>query len=156
VRFKSPHNSVVAVYRRSGSGGDVEVLLLKCLHNIPRPEDVISYKLPGGKAEAEEIPEETARRELREETGLKLPKKVEPLLIYQTQTLEHVKYGFAVNRASCKGSLYKGVRIDGRTRIVGHAWVSLDRALELIPPSTGNSSHHDVLKALKARSALLT
>jgi 8-oxo-dGTP pyrophosphatase MutT (NUDIX family) len=125
------------------------VLLVKCLPVPPRPEDEIFYEIPGGDKKHAEGPKDTARRETREETGLKVPQKIELREVYLEEQPMHTKYGYQVRRRECKGRLRKDARDDGNKRIVGYEWVDLSRAPVLIPPGKGIRSQHDFLIELQ-------
>lgn len=144
------HNSTVAVLRLSDQDRNLQVLLLKCLPIPNRPEDEIFYKIPGGVGKNGEEPEDTARRELKEETGLKIPKKVKLNLVDVEMIGSHTKYGYYVLRQHCNGSIRKIPHNDRKTRFVGTEWVPIERALELIQPREENRSQHDLLSTLKA------
>jgi 8-oxo-dGTP pyrophosphatase MutT (NUDIX family) len=143
------HNSRVAITRQDPKGDAAQVLLLKCLLVPPRPEDEIFYEVPGGDKKSAEEPEVTARRETKEETGLKVPKKVKLRKVYLEELRWHTKHGFQVRRRECRGRLRKDAHDDGGKRIVGYEWVDVRDAPSMVPPSKDSRSQHDFLCELE-------
>ena len=143
----APHNSVVLILRRTE--GDVpEVLLLRCLPNMHLAEVEPFYKLPGGSATGNETPEETGRREVREETGLKIRLGAPMTRFYAREFERHTKYGLWIWRSHCRGRLNKTPRNDRKTRILDRIWVSLDKAKLLITPGLRNNTQNEMLQIL--------
>ncbi len=143
----APHNSVVFILKPTERRVP-DVLLLRAMPNMHIAEEEVHYRPPGGTAEGKETPEETARRETRQETGLKIPSSAPLNLFYKREFGRHTKYGFWIMRSDCRGSYNKFTRHDRKNRIIGRTWVPLDEAQNLIPPSEKGSTHNEMLRML--------
>jgi len=66
------------------------------------------WKLPGGKGEGGETAEETARRELEEETGIKVPVVEDFQPVGRESRKAHMMYFFLVYRAGLDGLKSRG------------------------------------------------
>ncbi|MDB5254539.1 MAG: hypothetical protein JWL80_605 [Parcubacteria group bacterium] len=157
------HNSVAVVWRPGHLPGVNQMLVAYCIQpdlfrslGCPAfediPEEYLSVRVPGGGGNFGESPEDTFRRELREETGLKA-KRAAPLhWVYRRRFQAHVKNGFLISRSDCKGSLYKKPYWDRKTVIVGFRWCTFEEALHRFSQDGHRGSHFWVIR--KAQSAL--
>jgi len=73
----------------------------------PRKPHPLFWKLPGGKAEGEETPEEAARRELGLETGIWVPED-HLILVDQQDRGSHIVYIFNVAVPDLDGLVERG------------------------------------------------
>ncbi|MBX4198698.1 NUDIX hydrolase [Candidatus Parcubacteria bacterium] len=149
----SPHSSRMVISHPENKDGEAQILLLKCQPFPNKPEDVPWYEIPGGdyKPQAtldapKETPEETAKRETREETGLKIPQNA-PIEEFYLEILPsgHKKHGFHVTRKCCKGKRHKTPRNDGNKRILENDWFKVSDALALIQPGEDGRTQYDIL-----------
>lgn len=153
-----PHNSVVYIVDPGTDGMEDKVLVLTSLPLGVHDRKRARRKPPGGEAKRTgpnetgpwEDPEATSKREVREETGIKIRKKtrLNPLGAVGDD-VGHVKYGFWVLRSECRGSLSKKVYFDGKTKVIARRWMTISAALRVIRPKGTNSSHNDFLRVLQ-------
>ena len=133
------------------------MLLIETIPQHPRPEDRSIFKIPGGSAKNnKETPEETGKREFREETGRKIRSKTELERVVSIVRPGHSKLGYMVDDKLCKGRLYKkgdDLVYERKTRIIGWHWKTFEEALRLIPRASDNDHYHMIL--LMAREKLL-
>ena len=103
--------------------GDEVVLVRQYRH----PIGVVELELPGGGVHRGETPEEAARRELREETGLEVGPLRELTSFYpsasRATTLVHVFMGEVVSRAEARLETQEYLEVER---------VPLERALEMV------------------------
>jgi len=65
--------------------------------SISRGQDIRDWALPGGELETPERPHETARRELYEETGIRVPQHSRFLKIFEKISREHLTSVFVIH-----------------------------------------------------------
>ncbi|MHB1330525.1 MAG: NUDIX hydrolase [Minisyncoccota bacterium] len=135
------HNSVVVVWRRGKDGRSVEFLVMNSIPTNPQFPKDLQVKFPGGGVEGIETPEETARRELKEETGFRVRGKTIVHRVYRSESNGHTKYGFVVNREGCRGSLRKVLLDEGDSILYPPKWVKVSEVLAVIHQHPKNKSH---------------
>jgi len=145
----------MVVYKPSKRKGINRILLAYCvpLHpnqgsNNPAP------RIPGGGSKFEETQEETAIRELFEETGLQAKSQAKIVRVYQRPFGVHIKCGFLAARSEFEGSIrHRNPPKDQKVKFVGYRWLTFAEALEEITPYPGSRSQHDIL--VDARDELI-
>ncbi len=88
-------------------------------------------------------PARTARREVEEETGLKMRDHVDPRLVHELEVGEHKKFFYLMWRGNFKGSIRRKKIKDGDTTLHPPMWVDL-RVL-LSHPDTVVRTHRPLL-----------
>lgn len=146
-----PHNSVGVVYRPSGVKGVNKVLVADYLPRYLRHVEKPRARLAGGGSKPGEDPIATGKRELKEETGLKVKTNAKMILIYSVSKKGHQKNGFLIARSDCKGAIrFRNPPRDRKIKFVGYRWLTFDQALAEIVPVPGFRSQHDILLAARA------
>ncbi len=92
-------------------------------------------------------PARTARREVEQETGLKMRDHVDPRLIHELEVGEHKKFFYFMWRGNFKGSIRRKKIRDGDTILHPPVWVDL-RVL-LSHPDTVVRTHRPLLNIVE-------
>jgi 8-oxo-dGTP pyrophosphatase MutT (NUDIX family) len=119
-------------------GGVIEVLVIDSIPTNPAFRREVQVKFPGGGGEFGETPEAAARREFREEVGLRIREKTPLSLIYAPRCGRHDKFGFLFERNGCRGSISKADWSDGDSRIANRRFVSIEEAKDIVYRTSRN------------------
>lgn len=140
------HFACAVICRRTREG--MEALVFDSVSTEPRSgrRSKVQIKFPGGMQKGSEKPFDTMRREVSEETGLKVERGREVYRAPSPSDPKLIQFGYLVEIDDCSGRLRNKKLMDGNTELSNLRWVNL-RVVErggLFP------THHGVfLSALK-------
>lgn len=141
------HFACAVICRRTREG--MEVLVFDSVSTEPRTgrKSKVQIKFPGGMQKGSEKPFDTMRREVWEETGLKVERAREVYREPSPSAPKLIQLGYLVEIDDCAGRLHdKKLIIDGNTEQSNLRWVNL----RVVRRGGLFSTHHEVfLSALK-------
>jgi hypothetical protein len=120
----------------------------------PSYRKILQTKIPGGGARAGEDPWNAARREFREETGLKIKPKAKHTLVYLEQRGMHHKYAYLVHRSYCHGDLRNRFRKEKDSTLYLPVEIPLDDAIRIVHQPIHNQFHPTAHKILQPSRGL--
>jgi hypothetical protein len=131
--------------------GVVHLIFIDSIPNNPNYPDEVQKKCPGGRSEGDETSEQVAVRELWQETGLKLKKRIKPISVYHPRADKHGhrKQGFIIPRSGCRGYLHSSGHQDDNSSLSRPYPITLDKALKVVFHNDRNKFHLNFLLAVR-------
>lgn len=120
------HFACAVICRRTREG--METLVFDSVSTDPRTgrKSEVQIKFPGGMQKGSEEPFNTMKREVREETGLKVERGREVYRAPSPSDPKLIQFGYLVEIDDCSGRLYdKKLITDGNTELSNLRWVNL-------------------------------
>ncbi len=110
----------------------------------------VQPKCPGGRSDENETTEITALRELKQETGLSVKRKIKLISVYRPRAKNgHLKEGFIIPRSGCRGALRTTPLIDTMSTLSVPYAISLDEALKKVFHNDRNKFHLNFLLSVR-------
>ncbi|MBX4200238.1 NUDIX domain-containing protein [Candidatus Parcubacteria bacterium] len=153
IPIESYNSSVIEWREREGV---IEVLVLDSTPTNPDFPDDVQTKFPGGGGEEGESPEDTARREFKDETGRSIREDAKLKPIYSRLVADHHKVGFLVHESDCEGQLDEVPRLEGDSIINNRRYLTIDQVIaDIYQPRHNQTQLHLVRNAKREIEKIL-
>jgi 8-oxo-dGTP pyrophosphatase MutT (NUDIX family) len=129
--------------------GVAHVILVPSIPKNPKHGLAVRYKIPGGGAEeGDKSSLATGRRETKEETGLSMKLRINPIFLCRTvDRCGHIKEAYLAPRSGFRGKPRDVQKEEKDSFLESPIEVSLDRALQIVFQTPKNKFHLNALLA---------